>query len=129
MRHPHAAVLGRRQEQAVPGWFLWSWIVAVAMTLLMLTAPGVRAQTAVPPPATAAPTLPPGSGSDSAAPAPQPNSRPNSADTPGGSTRNGVAVPPNQDPGIVAPTPQAGSGMPVIRPPGAPGTDTTVVPK
>jgi hypothetical protein len=41
---------------------------------------------------------------------------------------NGVICPPNVDPGIKAPTPNAGK-MPVIPPPGSPGGDPTVQPK
>jgi hypothetical protein len=41
---------------------------------------------------------------------------------------NGVICPPNVDPGIKAPTPNAGN-MPVIPPPGSPGGDPTVQPK
>ena len=41
---------------------------------------------------------------------------------------NGVICPPNVDPGIKAPTPQAGK-MPVIPPPGSPGGDPSVQPK
>ena len=41
---------------------------------------------------------------------------------------NGVTCPPNVDPGIKAPTPQAGK-MPVIPPPGSPGGDPSVQPK
>jgi len=41
---------------------------------------------------------------------------------------NGVIYPPNVDPAIEAPTPNAGK-MPVIPPPGSPGGDPTVQPK
>jgi hypothetical protein len=41
---------------------------------------------------------------------------------------NGVICPPNVDPGIKAPTPNAGK-MPVIPPPGSPGGDPNVQPK
>ena len=41
---------------------------------------------------------------------------------------NGVICPPNVDPGIKAPTPQAGK-TPVIPPPGSPGGDPSVQPK
>jgi hypothetical protein len=41
---------------------------------------------------------------------------------------NGVICPPSVDPGIKAPTPEAGR-MPVIPPPGSPGGDPTVQPK
>jgi hypothetical protein len=41
---------------------------------------------------------------------------------------DGVLCPPNVDPDIKAPTPQAGP-MPVIPPPGSPGGDPTVRPK
>jgi hypothetical protein len=41
---------------------------------------------------------------------------------------NGVICPPNVDPGIKAPTPDAGK-MPVIPPPGSPGGDPNVQPK
>jgi hypothetical protein len=41
---------------------------------------------------------------------------------------NGVICPPNVDPGMKAPTPQAGK-MPVIPPPGSPGGDQSVQPK
>jgi hypothetical protein len=41
---------------------------------------------------------------------------------------NGVICPPNVDPAIKAPTPNAGK-MPVIPPPGSPGGDPTVQPK
>jgi hypothetical protein len=41
---------------------------------------------------------------------------------------NGVICPPNVDPGIKAPTPNAGT-MPVVPPPGSPGGDPTVQPK
>jgi hypothetical protein len=41
---------------------------------------------------------------------------------------DGVLCPPNIDPDIKAPTPQAGP-MPVIPPPGSPGGDPTVRPK
>ena len=135
MKRARAAVLSRRQQD--PGLQLWAmlaWtLLAMALAFALLASGTARAQgsgSVIPPPATSAPTLPPGSGSDPASPAPAPNSRPNSADTPGGTARNGVAVPrANPDPGIVAPTPSAPSGMPVIRPPGTPGGDTTVVPK
>jgi hypothetical protein len=40
---------------------------------------------------------------------------------------NGVICPPNVDPAIKAPTPNAGN-MPVIPPPGSPGGDPTVQP-
>jgi hypothetical protein len=40
----------------------------------------------------------------------------------------GVICPPNIDPGIKVPTPQAGK-MPVIPPPGSPGGDRNVQPK
>ncbi len=41
---------------------------------------------------------------------------------------NGVICPPNVDPGIKAPTPNAGK-MPVIPPPGSPGGNPNVQPK
>ena len=41
---------------------------------------------------------------------------------------DGVLCPPNVDPGIKAPTPEAGN-MPVIPPPGSPGGDPSVRPK
>jgi len=41
---------------------------------------------------------------------------------------NGVICPPNVDPGIKAPTPNAGK-MQVIPPPGTPGGDQSVQPK
>jgi hypothetical protein len=41
---------------------------------------------------------------------------------------DGVICPPNVDPGIKAPTPDAGR-TPVIPPPGSPGGDPTVRPK
>ena len=41
---------------------------------------------------------------------------------------DGVICPPNVDPGIKAPTPEAGK-TPVIPPPGSPGGDPTVQPK
>ncbi len=52
-------------------------------------------------------------------------------DTPGGTTSNGVARPPEPaDPGINKGTPApALFPMPVIPPPGAPGSNSTVVPK
>jgi hypothetical protein len=40
----------------------------------------------------------------------------------------GVICPPNVDPGMKAPTPEAGK-MPVIPPPGSPGGDPKVQPK
>jgi hypothetical protein len=42
---------------------------------------------------------------------------------------DGVICPPNVDPEIKAPTPEAGNKMPVIPPPGGPGGDPTVRPK
>jgi hypothetical protein len=44
------------------------------------------------------------------------------------SQSNGVICPPNVDPDIKAPTPNAGK-MPVIPPPGSPGGDPSVQPK
>jgi hypothetical protein len=44
------------------------------------------------------------------------------------SQTNGVICPPNVDPDIKAPTPDAGK-MPVIPPPGSPGGNPTVQPK
>ena len=132
VRRSGAAIPGPRQELPGPPQAVLTWIAPVAALLAALLAAGaVRAQgTAIPPPSTTAPTLPPGSGSDSAGPVPAPNSRPSAPDTPGGTARNGVAVPrANPDPGIVAPTPPTPSGMPVIRPPGTPGGDAGVVPK
>jgi hypothetical protein len=41
---------------------------------------------------------------------------------------NGVICPPSVDPGIAAPTPQAGK-MLVIPPPGSPGGDPSIQPK
>jgi hypothetical protein len=41
---------------------------------------------------------------------------------------NGVICPPNVDPGMKVPTPQAGK-MPVIPPPGSPGGDPNIQPK
>jgi hypothetical protein len=41
---------------------------------------------------------------------------------------NGVIYPPEVDPGMKAPTPEAGK-TPVIPPPGSPGGDPTVQPK
>jgi hypothetical protein len=41
---------------------------------------------------------------------------------------NGVICPPNVDPGIKAPTPEAGK-MQIIPPPGSPGGDPSVQPK
>lgn len=124
----------RRRPDPMPWLVLWLLLgllgAAVASTARaqQQVPPRVPGQSqALPPPATSAPTLPPGSGNDPATPAPMPQVRP---DTPGGSTRNGVAVPrPNQDPGIVAPTPSAPSDMPVIRPPGSPGGNPTVIPR
>ena len=42
---------------------------------------------------------------------------------------DGVICPPNVDPAIKAPTPDAGNKMPVIPPPGGPGGDQSVRPK
>ena len=51
-------------------------------------------------------------------------------DTPGGSTRNGVATPaPNPDPGINKGAPVPATSKSVIAPPGTPGGNPNVVPK
>jgi hypothetical protein len=42
---------------------------------------------------------------------------------------DGIICPPDIDPDIKAPMPQAGDKMPVIPPPGTPGGDPTVRPK
>jgi hypothetical protein len=61
-------------------------------------------------------------------PAPQPSDPGNQTLSEKLGQTDGVICPPNIDPDIKAPTPEAGK-MPVIPPPGSPGGDPTVRPK
>lgn len=116
---PHARAVALRQQQGPHPWLGWT---AFALTLAVSIAAAHGAAIVAPSkgnsgPQTAVPApLPPGSG----------------ADTPGGSARKGIIVPPpvSRDPGINKGTPPAGRfPMPVIRPPGTAGGNQRVVPK
>ena len=73
-------------------------------------------------------TVPQGRDPKSCSDAPQPTGPGNQTLSEKLEQTDGVLCPPNVDPNIKAPTPQAGP-MPVIPPPGSPGGDPTVRPK
>jgi hypothetical protein len=117
---PRARTLALRRQQDPLPWLGWAALAALTLAISSIAAHGQAVvapsrgdsgpQTALPAP------LPPGSG----------------ADTPGGSARKGVIVPPpvSPDSGINRGVPSTGKfPMPVIRPPGTAGGDQKVVPK
>ena len=120
---PRARTLVLRQQQAPQHWLGWTALAALSLAVSITAAHGQAAAT---PPAPS----PDASGPQTAVPAPLPPG--SGADTPGGSARKGVIVPPpvSHDPGINRGTPPTGTfPMPVIRPPGTAGGNQQVVPK
>jgi hypothetical protein len=125
------AGLGRSELGSAHQWAKVAIIVAVVLFA------GVRAAAAQAPPADAPAHDPkacaPGSGAHVSPPdTPQPKT-PDATTGSGNLSEklargNGVLCPPNVDPEIKAPTPEAGK-MPVIPPPGTPGGNPNVNPK
>jgi hypothetical protein len=88
------------------------------------------------PPADSPPVqAPPGPAPGTAGPAPPErlegsgSAVPGSGDSRGSGSRGPIIVPPNADPDIDKPPPSTGSQMPVIPPPGTPGSGSKLQPK
>ena len=111
-----AIALARRKPDPLP-WLPWLLLLSllIAGTAFAQTAPGAGTPLASPTAPLPGQTAPSG---------------PAVADTPGGTTRNGVATPlANRDPGMVKPVSAPPTDKVVIAPPGAPGGNPAVVPK